>query len=505
MNFIEIKQDIIQIQQWLTDIAATRAAKGYDDGFDQAEKYYNDAEKRISFTIADHEKLGGKELVDVLEQLHKSLENYYVTGKKMANAYIESGPEKGNPMMEKFDPYAEELSGIIENLISSHKQELNSEFLIIKKLSSQIVFTIIISIVLSLISASLIAFFISSYLKKRVFLINNAFEKSSKGDLSVRIDITCSDELGKIAEAFNMFIKELQSIIQKIKHDCRQLEDTSIILNEVSQKMNTESATTLKMSESVFHLIHTLSENMTTISSDMESASGNVSNAASASEQMITTINEIARNAEEAESETDQTVGRTEKASAQVLELGTAAQEIEEVIQTITDISDQVNLLALNAAIEAARAGESGKGFAVVANEIKALAVQTSNATGEIKSRAARIQNSTSSTISIIKGVNESVEKISGIISNVASSVEEQSASTKEISDNIIHTSSSISNVSGNVAQGAKSAENIAVKISKVTSAAKEISTNGSMVKEKADELSSIAKELSVSIEKFKL
>jgi len=76
MNFIEIKQDIIQIQQWLTDIAATRAAKGYDDGFDQAEKYYNDAEKRISFTIADHEKLGGKELVDVLEQLHKSLENY---------------------------------------------------------------------------------------------------------------------------------------------------------------------------------------------------------------------------------------------------------------------------------------------------------------------------------------------------------------------------------------------------------------------------------------------
>lgn len=151
MNFIEIKQDIIQIQQWLTDIAATRAAKGYDDGFDQAEKYYNDAEKRISFTIADHEKLGGKELVDVLEQLHKSLENYYVTGKKMANAYIESGPEKGNPMMEKFDPYAEELSGIIENL------------------SSQIVFTIIISIVLSLISASLIAFFAFRHISKKEF------------------------------------------------------------------------------------------------------------------------------------------------------------------------------------------------------------------------------------------------------------------------------------------------------------------------------------------------
>ena len=66
-------------------------------------------------------------------------------------------------------------------------------------------------------------------------------------------------------------------------------------------------------------------------------------------------------------------------------ELGTAAQEIGKVVETITEISEQVNLLALNATIEAARAGEAGKGFAVVANEIKDLARQTATDTGEIK------------------------------------------------------------------------------------------------------------------------
>jgi methyl-accepting chemotaxis protein len=68
-------------------------------------------------------------------------------------------------------------------------------------------------------------------------------------------------------------------------------------------------------------------------------------------------------------------------------QLGAAANSIGKVIETITDISEQVNLLALNATIEAARAGEAGKGFAVVANEIKELAKQTAAATQDIKEK----------------------------------------------------------------------------------------------------------------------
>jgi len=79
--------------------------------------------------------------------------------------------------------------------------------------------------------------------------------------------------------------------------------------------------------------------------------------------------------------------------------LGSAAQEIDRVTETITEISSQTNLLALNATIEAARAGEAGKGFAVVAGEIKELARQTADATEDIKRRISGIQASTGSAV----------------------------------------------------------------------------------------------------------
>ena len=110
LNYIEIRRDIEQIQSWLTDIAATRAAKGYDDGFKEAEQFYEDAESRIEIAIDKHGKAGESKIVAQLEALNISLRGFYEMGVKMAKAYIESGPKAGNPMMGEFDPYSAKLS-----------------------------------------------------------------------------------------------------------------------------------------------------------------------------------------------------------------------------------------------------------------------------------------------------------------------------------------------------------------------------------------------------------
>jgi len=62
-NFINLKIDVIQVQQWLTDVSATRAHKGFDDGFDEAKKYYDDANKILDFVIAEHIKYNEPEMV----------------------------------------------------------------------------------------------------------------------------------------------------------------------------------------------------------------------------------------------------------------------------------------------------------------------------------------------------------------------------------------------------------------------------------------------------------
>jgi methyl-accepting chemotaxis protein len=124
-------------------------------------------------------------------------------------------------------------------------------------------------------------------------------------------------------------------------------------------------------------------------------------------------------------------------ASSNINQLGEAANTIGKVIETNTDISEQVNLLALNTTIEAARAGEAGKGFAVVANEIKELAKQTANATQEIKEKIGGIQGTTSTTVRQITEITQVITIVNDVVTNIATAVEEQSAATLEIADNV--------------------------------------------------------------------
>lgn len=393
--------------------------------------------------------------------------------------------------------YTDDVEAAIAEQAKSVKQSVNSAVLRLLLISGLI-------IVLSLVVAWLVVVKgVVGPIRKVIDMLRDIAE--GEGDLTRRIEDKSGDETQELAEWFNKFIQNMQEMIRDIKGNSGTLNNSSETLTGISDQMNLAAEDTATRARSVAAASEEMSANMNSVAAAMEEAATNVNMVAAASEEMSSTIDEIARNAEQARAITDNAVNQTRTASDQVHELGLAASEIGKVIESITDISEQVNLLALNATIEAARAGEAGKGFAVVATEIKELAKQTAGASNEIKERVAGIQSSTEATVKEISNISTVVKEINEIVATIATAVEEQSVTTREIAENVAQASQGIGEVNENVAQGSMASQDVAKEIAEVTQSSGEMADSSSQVKMNAEELSQLASHLTTMMGKFKV
>ncbi len=132
----------------------------------------------------------------------------------------------------------------------------------------------------------------------------------------------------------------------------------------------------------------------------------------------------------------DQAGAAAREASLNVDRLRESSAAIGNVVNLIAQIARQTTLLALNSTIEAARAGSAGRGFAVVATEVKALAVQTQNATEEITKKIAALQKDAAGSVDAVHRISQAIEAIRPVFENVNGAVAEQTETTSEMSQN---------------------------------------------------------------------
>ncbi len=297
-----------------------------------------------------------------------------------------------------------------------------------------------------------------------------------EGDLTKRIPIIHHDEIGELAEWFNLFLDKMHDMIKSVA-------DAALLLGSASDNVSNTI-------EHISDNVRQTSSQAGIVSRTAEHVSQNLQTVATGAGEMQQSINEIAKNAGEAARIVSGAVQIAETTTATVAKLGESSAEIGQVIKVITSIAEQTNLLALNATIESARAGEFGKGFAVVANEVKELAKGTAKATDDISRKIEAIRTDTKAAVDAIASIHGVIKRVNDISGIMASAVEEQTATTNEMSRNISEAASGSGEITSNIAGVAEVAE--------------KTSRDAAGTQEAMQQLVQMARELRQLVERFK-
>jgi len=351
--------------------------------------------------------------------------------------------KKTHELKEKIDS----LSKIFENDL---KTELKK---IIKNTKKQRLMNLIVFVCVVSISISFSCFIITRSIKEPLKNTLSMLKDIAEGDgnLKARLSIKNKDEIGELAEWFNIFVENIQNIIKQIAENAVFLNKSSSSLQNYSEEMTTDVKQLTDYSENVLNSKDQLTNNINNIAASAEELSMNINSVSSTAEQMANNMNFVAESTESMNisiNNIGKSVKEGQEISAQAMELaknaslnmnllGSAAREIGQVTVAIKRIAVQTNLLSLNASIEASTAGESGSGFAVVAQKIKQFASQSTQSAENIAKKIEDVQSKTENAINVIEKVTEIIERINKSNSYIKSTVEKQMQKTSDISLNI--------------------------------------------------------------------
>ena len=256
----------------------------------------------------------------------------------------------------------------------------------------------------ALLLAGLAGFYLLRAITHPLQSLARAVETMAKGDFSQRLAFARADEFGTLAQGYDRMTDDLSELVGQVQTSGIQVNSS---INEITATLREQQATAAQIAATTTEIGAT-SREITATSKELARTMDSV---ASTAEQTATLAGSGQAGLVQMEETMHRMIDATAAISTKLAVLAEKADNISQVVTTITKVADQTNLLSLNAAIEAEKAGEYGRGFSVVAVEIRRLADQTAMSTLDIEQMVREIQSAVSAGVMGMDKFSEEVRR----------------------------------------------------------------------------------------------
>ncbi len=380
--------------------------------------------------------------------------------------------------VKNIDPLFDKMISISNKIIEDTKTKASNKRAAITTFFIATIFAIAIAVSVGL-------FFLARSIIKPLKKLQDTVVKVNEGDLEARVRLNRSDELGHLSQAFDKLLDEKLASMAAAEKESEKLNDSVIsliravsqlaqqkdlavkipvsedITGAISDSLNLLAKETAKIMKEVqltssqvagvSSLVKQQSDNVITVANTERLE---VESTASMLEDSVKAMNEIAVDANEANTKAENTIQNTQRALETVLSsveginsirntisetekrikrLGERSQEISGIVSLINSIAERTHILALNASMHAASAGEAGRGFAVVADEVQRLAENAREATSEISTVVNNIRVETADTVAIMNKVISQVAEGTHLANQAGKSMKETQQATADL------------------------------------------------------------------------
>ena len=402
------------------------------------------ARQQLDRTVASLEKLNpyfATSATQTLSTLTRTMEQYQQALQQYAST--------DNTIIDMRKKMTEYGSSVLSRSDELYKIQLQRRDIESATANSMQLITTLLVLLFGIAAAVIITRQITRPLRETLDVV----ERIASGDLSHNLRVTRRDELGVLQQGIARMGTTLRDLIGGIRDGVTQIasaaEELSAVTEQTSAGVNSQKIETDQVATAMHEMTATVQEVARNAEQASQAAAAADGEARDGDKVVNQAIDQIERLAVE--------VGRSTEAMAVLQQ---ESDKIGSVMDVIKAVAEQTNLLALNAAIEAARAGDAGRGFAVVADEVRGLAQRTQKSTEEIQTLVAALQSGTQHVASVmnnsrsltdssvtltrqagtsLQGITRTVSNIQSMNQQIAAAAEQQSAVAEEISRSIVN------------------------------------------------------------------